>query len=62
MQYICDRLRRNMQTNMYIYADIMNIYAGYNFVKNVMWFVANATIFDRFLLQMQRFYVQMDIK
>lgn len=51
-----------MRTKMYIYADIMNIYAGYNFVKNVMWFVANATIFDRFLLQMQRFYVQMDIK
>ena len=43
MQYICDRLRRNMRIIMYIYADIMNIYAGYNFVANVMRFVANAT-------------------
>lgn len=40
-----------MRTKMYIYADIMNKYAGYNFVKNAMWFVANATLLYSFLLQ-----------
>lgn len=41
---ICAEICRQ---KMYIYADIMNNYAGYNFV-------ANATVFDRFLLQIDR--------